>query len=104
MLTTKQIESIIDTIIQGYQPQKIYLFGSYATGNPNENSDLDFLIVKQTKTSYYKRPAEVRRLFQKSPCAMDLVILTPEEFELTRGKKSLISYIATNQGKIMYDV
>lgn len=28
------------------EPEKIILFGSYAYGQPNEDSDLDFLVIK----------------------------------------------------------
>jgi predicted nucleotidyltransferase len=31
-------------IASGYNPEKIILFGSFANGNPDENSDLDLFI------------------------------------------------------------
>ena len=41
------VEKLVDVIIAGYAPEKIILFGSYAYGNPDENSDVDLLIVKK---------------------------------------------------------
>jgi len=32
-------------------PEKIILFGSYAYGNPNEESDIDILVVKNIEAS-----------------------------------------------------
>jgi predicted nucleotidyltransferase len=46
MVSEKKIEEIASKIAEGFNPEKIILFGSYALGNPNRNSDLDFLIVK----------------------------------------------------------
>ena len=43
------ISQIVDKIIREYQPKKIILFGSYAYGEPNEDSDIDLLIVKNTE-------------------------------------------------------
>jgi predicted nucleotidyltransferase len=42
------VSQIVDKIIREYQPKKIILFGSYAYGEPNEDSDIDLLIVKNT--------------------------------------------------------
>lgn len=44
MLTLAQIQAGIRKIAQEYPVKKISLFGSYAQGIANDNSDLDFLI------------------------------------------------------------
>ena len=49
MVRTKIIESRIrdlakDLILEGYQPSKIILFGSYASGKATEQSDIDVAI------------------------------------------------------------
>ena len=36
----------ITTIIKQYGVQRIILFGSYAYGNPTEDSDIDLLVIK----------------------------------------------------------
>ena len=40
------IAALKDIIIELVDPDKIILFGSYAYGTPNENSDADFLVIK----------------------------------------------------------
>ena len=42
----KEIEVLRDIIIDLVDPDKIILFGSYAYGTPDENSDADFLVIK----------------------------------------------------------
>jgi uncharacterized protein len=39
------IQEVVNRLADAYQPLTIYLFGSYAWGEPNAESDLDFLIV-----------------------------------------------------------
>jgi len=34
MISQKQIESVVQVIVEGYEPMKIILFGSYAYGHP----------------------------------------------------------------------
>lgn len=42
--TIEQIESIVAPIAEKYSLKAVYLFGSYARGTANENSDIDLLI------------------------------------------------------------
>lgn len=52
----------VEIIARGYQAEKIVLFGSYAYGTADEESDIDLLIVKQTDKPFFQRMFEVRRL------------------------------------------
>jgi hypothetical protein len=44
MLTVHEIKESVNDIIAKYPIKKISLFGSYADGTANENSDIDLLI------------------------------------------------------------
>ncbi len=44
VFTIKDIENLVKPIAKKYKVKAIYLFGSYARGDADENSDLDFLV------------------------------------------------------------
>jgi uncharacterized protein len=49
MFTRKSLVKYIDSFLNdlkaaGYEPTKAVLFGSYASGKPNENSDIDLAV------------------------------------------------------------
>ena len=44
MLTT--LDQIVERLVQGYDPDRIILFGSHAIGTSREDSDIDLLVVK----------------------------------------------------------
>ena len=44
VLTLKDIVELIKPIAKKYGVKEIYLFGSYARGDADEDSDLDFLV------------------------------------------------------------
>lgn len=102
MLTRKQIQKIVDQIVKGYQPEKIILFGSYATGKPNSDSDLDFCIIKQTDKRISERPREVHQLFDPYLWPMDVFVRTPGEFAKRKKVYGTLEYIADTTGKIVY--
>ena len=57
MIGSDKISEIVNKIASGYKPDKIILFGSYARGNPDEDSDLDLFVI--TYVHYkVKRPSE----------------------------------------------
>ena len=45
LISKSKIEEATARLVTAYQPEAIYLFGSYAWGEPNEDSDVDLYIV-----------------------------------------------------------
>ncbi len=103
MIETRQINDIVSKIANNYKPEKIILFGSYARGNFNDNSDLDFILIKDTIEPKHKRGLEVRRLFYGLPIPMDFKIYTTTEFsnELLNRYSFLSS--AIEGSKVLYE-
>lgn len=104
-MTATQIQSQIDSItkqlIQKYQPDKIILFGSAASGQMTPDSDLDFFIVKDDKKDAYHRMVEVSRLIEKD-IAADFIIYTSQELSerLRLGDPFIKSIVS--KGKVLY--
>lgn len=44
IFTVNDIEALVKPIAKKYKVKAVYLFGSYARGEADENSDLDFLV------------------------------------------------------------
>lgn len=61
-MTQETLLGIVNKIIKDYHPDKIILFGSFAKGNPRPESDIDLLIIKETKKRRVDRFVEVKRL------------------------------------------
>lgn len=43
----KILSEIVGKLKSEYKPLKVILFGSYAYGNPREDTDIDLLILKR---------------------------------------------------------
>lgn len=84
-------------------PDRIYLFGSYATGKANEDSDLDLLVIKDTPEPKYKRSIEIQRLLIGSKLPVDIVVYTNDEFENEKMKKYSFVNSAIQEGQLMYE-
>lgn len=106
MVTQDQITQLVKEIAYRYKPEKIYLFGSYANGIPNKDSDIDLFIVKKTKTRKIYRIEEVLNSLDINEfplIGIDFIIYTPQELESVKNHVVNIANIALKTGKIMYE-
>lgn len=72
-------------------------------GNPDDNSDLDLLIIKETNLKISERNREIRRLFINSFAPLDLVVYTKKEFDEKKQIINHIANIANKNGKVIYE-
>ena len=86
------ITSFSRLVKKHFAPCRIILFGSQAKRTARADSDYDFLLISPRfqKLEWEKRSAEVYLLKQNIPCAMDIICLTPEEFEERKGKLGIV--------------
>ena len=104
MISEEQIQAVVRRIVEGYAPDKIILFGSYAYGVPTEHSDLDLLIIKEkAEAKRAERSIKVwRLLWDDGFPAMDILIRTPAEMEKAAGIFQSVETIAETQGRLLY--
>jgi uncharacterized protein len=104
MLQQTQIEKLIEEIVLGYQPEKIYLFGSYVTGKQTNESDIDLFIVKDTSERKIERNRQVRRCIKNYPQnGLDIFVFTPHELQQGFNQIVNIGKEAVTTGKLLYE-
>ena len=107
MITAEQINLLKDVIVQTMQPEKVYLFGSYAHGVPNEHSDLDILIeVQNSELPKMKRNLEVRNEIDKYKqlhFPKDIFVFTTTEMNDWKDLKNSFINNALYQSKTLYE-
>ena len=99
----KEIEGITNQIvnqIKPYKPQKVILFGSYARGSANKDSDVDLVLIKNTNDNFQTRLKKVRLLITTTT-PVDVFVFTPKEFKEGTKTNPLLSEIERT-GKIIY--
>lgn len=93
------VKNVINQIMP-FNPEKIILFGSFANGKPNQDSDVDLVIIKKTVLPFLERQKQVQLLL-RTTTAVDVFVLTPEEFEKAKIDNLFIKE-AAETGKIVY--
>ena len=104
MIKKDTIDIVITRLVNVYAPIGIYLFGSYAWGKPNEDSDLDLLvIIKESLDKPHKRVIKGLKSLRDLRIPKDLIISTENEFEKSSSYKASIFYKIKEEGKKLYE-
>lgn len=101
----KEITNITKQIVEKYKPEKIILFGSFARGDFNRDSDIDMLIIKESKKTRPERASDVYRLTWDVDRTLPFepLVFTPKELErqLKLGDPFFLTIL--KEGKTLHD-
>ncbi|MDR3278365.1 MAG: nucleotidyltransferase domain-containing protein [Oscillospiraceae bacterium] len=105
MPVNDEIMQIRDKIVEAVPTEKLYLFGSYAYGTPNEDSDYDFYVVLSNNCGV--RPIEaIQRIYRlmrgMERKSVDVLAGTVEIFERRSTQLTLERTIAKD-GVMLYE-
>lgn len=98
------IRTMLQRLVEQYQPLKVILFGSSAKGNFNENSDIDLLIIKDTSERFIDRWCSVGKILAGThpSIPVDTLVLTTKEVEarLSMGDQFISEILS--KGTLLY--
>ena len=102
MISRKAIQQYCDAIAAAFKPRKIILFGSYAYGTPNEDSDVDVMVVMPKKR--FRRDLGFK-MRMKVPSTFPVDVLVEPEDRLEARILDRESFILdiTEKGRVMYE-
>ena len=96
------IRTVCDQIVKGFSPEKIILFGSYARGAENEDSDIDLLVIMPYEGNELEKMAEVRRELS-SAMPLDVLVKTPAQIAKRLEMEDFFVREILESGKTLYD-
>jgi predicted nucleotidyltransferase len=102
-LTKELLEQITQRLVAALKPEQIILFGSYAYGEPTEDSDLDLLVVvSDSNEPRYRRARQAYKALRGLGIPKDILVMTREEVERKSTVPSSLVSQALRQGKVLY--
>ncbi len=98
------IDLLVDKIVREYKPERIILFGSYAYGNPDPDSDLDLLIIKNTLKRPIDRWVEVKKILRDPDLTIPVspFVYTESELKERVAIKDFFIEEILKKGEILY--
>jgi predicted nucleotidyltransferase len=95
------IARLLDAL-RRYQPERVYLFGSWARGEADDLSDLDVVIIKRTTAPFFDRLSQVASLLPAGLGGVDVLVYTPEEFAAMQGDGNAFAEMIVEEAELIY--
>ena len=94
--------SILHRIVEAYQPEAVYLFGSQARGGTGPDSDYDLLVVVPADApEARRRPQLAVRALRGVGVPVDAVIMTRPAFDLRAHVVNSLPEAALREGRLL---
>jgi len=103
MVSNETLAEITRRLVEGFHPDKIILFGSQARGTADNRSDIDILVICSVRRNRRALMLDMYDVLDNMKVAKDIIILTPEEFEIDRQIPGTIARPAWKEGKTLYE-
>ncbi len=101
LVPKRVIRRYAQAIAERFQPEKIILFGSYAYGQPNGDSDVDLLVVMPARNQLDQ--AFKIRLAVSAPFPMDLIVRTPKNLKNRLKDGDSFHTEIVSRGQVLYE-
>jgi predicted nucleotidyltransferase len=103
MVSDEQLASLVRDLRERYKPQRVILFGSYARGEAQAESDLNLCLVVKEAGDWLERHAEFLQRFDLPGTAVRPVIYTAQELERLRTEGHPFAREILEEGRVLHE-
>ena len=98
------LPSVVERVVERFDPLKVVLFGSLARGEPNYDSDVDLLVVFDRVELENKRKlaVDIHRALAGIPVPVDVIVTDVDEIRRRGHLVGPILRPALEEGKVVY--
>jgi uncharacterized protein len=102
MVDFSEIKAFSQQVVEKFQPERIILFGSYAYGQPTEDSDVDLLVILPCDEMPVQTAIAIRQQI-KSPFPLDLIARTPAQIQQRLDMGDFFIQDIISNGRVLYE-
>jgi len=96
------IKDFVNDVINRFNPERVILFGSHASGNATLDSDVDILVVMDFKSRPHQQAFEIRKTIKRS-FPLDLLVRRPADIDRRLKLGDFFIKEIMQEGKVMYE-
>lgn len=97
------LNETVERLKTEFQPEEIYLFGSHAWGTPNEDSDVDLMvIVPSSDQRPIRRDQRAQKCLGRLAVPADVLVRTRGEVNRYKHLRASLFHQVLNQGRKLY--
>lgn len=103
-MSINEIDELKNSFVEDLMPRKIYLFGTFAEGKQNADSDFDFyIVVDNSQKDVLELTAKAYKSIRfKQKRAVDIIVNTEKTFEDRKTRKLSVENEVAQKGVLLY--
>ena len=104
-ISLPQIKEAAEKMADAVRPEKIILFGSYAYGQPNANSDVDYLLVVKDRSRKQRHNASMKAssALVPRPFPVDIVVRSANDISWRIREGDFFLEEIMEKGRVLYE-
>jgi uncharacterized protein len=102
-ISAELLEEVTNRIVGAVHPEKIVLFGSHVWGRPDEDSDVDLMvIVDHSELPGYRLARDIYRSLRGLRVPVEIVVRTRQEMERGLAVKTSLERRVLEEGRVLH--
>lgn len=97
------VEQVVRRLVVALSPRQVILYGSYVSGRPTSDSDLDFLVISDSSEPNYRQSQNARQVIGHVEMPVDVFVLQRQEFDETKDVIGGLAYVPAKYGVVVYE-
>lgn len=106
-ISDELIDRMARRIVAEVDPERIVLFGSWARGEANDQSDVDFLVVERepfgSNRSRREKAVRIWRCLSEFRIPTDILVYSVDELDQWKDSSYHVVGRALKEGKVLYE-
>lgn len=97
------LETATQRLVEEFQPDQVWLYGSHAWGSPHDGSDVDILVVvPHSDETPIRRSQRAHRCLRGLRMPKDVLVETRQELERVKALKTSLENTIFSRGRKLY--
>lgn len=98
-----ELAGTLERLVDAFQPDRVYVFGSQARGTPPPDSDIDLLVIVPTaKEPAYRLAGQAYSMLAPLSLPLELLFMTRAEFDARTPAAASLPAAVLREGRLLY--
>lgn len=102
MIAAQRIKQYVDELVREFSPERVVMFGSYASGKPHTDSDVDLLVVMKHRGAAVEQAAQIRRRI-RAGFPLDIIVRSPAALQRRAAMGDTFIREILEKGKVLHE-
>jgi predicted nucleotidyltransferase len=103
MIPPDKIDAAVTLLVSSAKPERIIMFGSYARGTADNQSDLDLCVIKKTVADRHSEMIRLRRILSPLRIPVDIIVHSMAVVNEWAGVSGTLVNSIMREGRILYE-